>query len=73
MSDQPGIIAPGSYPMRDFRTATQENGQILNAASFPEVGGLTGPGKFPDKRHMRVEKPTSSRPARPVGESTSLS
>ena len=69
MADQPGAVAPASYPIRDFRKPSQEAGVIFNQPSFAELGGLTSASQYPDKdtqstKHFKVEKPTNVNPAR---------
>jgi hypothetical protein len=55
----PGIVAPDHYPIRRPTDAEQVNGRMVNPVRYPELGGLSGPGKWGKGNTMRVEKPTS--------------
>ncbi|HEX6775516.1 MAG TPA: hypothetical protein VF238_06695 [Methylomirabilota bacterium] len=46
MADQPGIMGPEVFPIRDPRTKGMTNGRILNSARYIEIGGLDGPSKW---------------------------
>ena len=54
----PGIVAPQEFPIRKPTDANQVNGRVVNAVRFPEIGGLTGSGKWAKGNSMHVEKPT---------------
>lgn len=64
----PGLIGPGSYPIRNPEDASQVNGRNVNPVRYTEMGGLDGPsawmrgGSKPNT--MRVEKPTDVRAAK---------
>jgi hypothetical protein len=44
--DQPGVMGPESFPIRDPRSKSLNNGRMLNPARFMEMGGLDAPGKW---------------------------
>ena len=46
MADQPGVVGPESFPIRDPRTKSMSNGRMLNPARYNEMGGLDGPSKW---------------------------
>ena len=46
MADQPGVMGPASFPIRDPRDKSMSVGRILNPPRFMERGGLDGPGKW---------------------------
>jgi hypothetical protein len=46
MSDQPGIMGPASYPIRNPMDKKLDNGRMANPPRYLEFGGLDGPGKF---------------------------
>ena len=46
MSDQPGVMGPASFPIRDPRDKSMSQGRILNPPRYMERGGMTGPGKW---------------------------
>ena len=59
-----GLVQPGSFPIRDVKSRPQKNGRILNPVGYPEMGGLTGPGKWPNGSNpFAIERPTSVRAA----------
>ena len=68
MADQPGVLAPGAFPVRDPRKNEQSNGVVYNYPMFPEVGGLSSATKYPTQQPFRVEKPTNKRIGRPVAD-----
>lgn len=67
----PGLVSPDSFPVRDPRDKSQQNGRIVNPPRYYECGGLSGPQVWfrdpspegftqsPQENRMRVEKPTS--------------
>ena len=56
---QPGIYAPGSFPIRDPRDKAMKVGRVANGPRYAEnMGGLTGPNKWPKDSEFRVEAPT---------------
>jgi len=46
MSDQPGIMGPASYPIRNPKDKKLDNGRMANPPRYLEYGGFDGPGKF---------------------------
>jgi hypothetical protein len=46
MADQPGIMGPSSYPIRDPRGRGLMNGRMANPPRFLEFGGLDKPSKW---------------------------
>jgi len=46
MSDQPGIMGPMSFPIRNPMDKKLDNGRIANPPRYLELGGLDGPGKW---------------------------
>ena len=50
------IFPPKSDKTRDPRDKKQANGKIFNPVRYPEIGGLSGPGKI-KKNIFPVEKP----------------
>lgn len=44
--DQPGIMAPMDFPIRDPRDKSMFNGRNVNPPRFMEVGGLHTPSKW---------------------------
>lgn len=66
-----GLVAPGSYPIRDPKDKAVKHGRITNPVRYPEIGGMTGPGKWGDKANpFAVEKPTGVRTARAADRSS---
>jgi len=62
----PGLLGPEKFPIRDVKDGAQVNGRIINPVGYPDMGGFTGPGKWPNGKAdmLRVEKPTSQRAAK---------
>jgi hypothetical protein len=50
MAEQPGVMGPGSYPIRDPRDKSMESGRMLNPPRFMGRGGLSGPSKWEGNR-----------------------
>ena len=46
MAEQPGVMGPGSFPIRDPREKSMSNGRMVNPPRYMERGGLTGPSKW---------------------------
>ena len=46
MADQPGVMGPASFPIRDPRDKSMSQGRTLNPPRYMGRGGLSGPGKW---------------------------
>lgn len=55
MSESP--FKPRRAPMRTPTSNEKVNGRIHNPPRYPEIGGLTGPGKAFKNNVMKVRKP----------------
>ena len=60
--DQPGIMAPMSFPIRDPKDRSQINGRNVNPVRYAEAGMLS-PAKWQSggKNDMKVERATNVR------------
>jgi len=67
--DQPGIVAPQAFPIRNPKDKSKSNGRNINPPRYMEVGGLTGPGKWDKESVAKVEAPTGVSSGRRVGKS----
>ena len=77
MAVEKGIVEPRNYPIRKPTDANLVNGRNANPPRFMEVGGLKGPGVWfketgdnqsPQKNIARVERATSTAPAKKSSE-----
>ena len=55
---QPGIVAPNSFPIRDPKDKALKNGRVANSPRYMEMGGLSGPNKWPKDSEFKVDAPT---------------
>lgn len=55
MADQPGIVGPESFPIRDPRDKSLSNGRILNPPRFVEFGGFDKASKWSGKKNTSAQ------------------
>jgi hypothetical protein len=56
MADQPGVMGPESFPIRDPRDASMSQGRMLNPPRYMARGGFTGPSKWFGNQDQPGEK-----------------
>lgn len=47
INERGGFAPPKSGGIRDITSNSKTNGRIINPVRYPQIGGLTGPGKIP--------------------------
>lgn len=76
-SNQPGIVGPDAFPIRDPRQKGQVLGRCVNPPRYQVVGGMDGPTKWDTENAQDtgsrvnmfpVQKPTNVRGAHSTAE-----
>ena len=68
MSMGPGIVGPGSYPIRDPKTRPERVGRIFNTAGKYDMGRVKWAGQTPFAVERATRVNATQRTSRGIGE-----